>query len=119
MEKVNKREIGTCYEKMAATFLTQRGLKILACNFRCRQGEVDIVAREDDAIVFCEVKYRKDAEKGGPLEAVTKTKQRTISRCALAYLTYTGQTESSVRFDVIGILGEEILWLKNAFEYQG
>lgn len=119
MENRNKREVGTCYEKMAVTYLQQRGLDVLACNYRCRFGEVDIIAKEKDVVVFFEIKYRKDADKGLPLEAVTKKKQRTISRCAAAYLAYTKCTDCSARFDVIGILGEEIVWMRNAFEYQG
>ena len=119
MENKNKRQIGTCYEKMAATYLRQKGLEIVVCNYRCRFGEIDIIAKEKDVIVFFEIKYRKDADKGLPLEAVTKKKQRIISRCAAAYLGHTRCTDCAVRFDVIGLLGEEIVWLRNAFEYQG
>ena len=119
MENRNKREVGTCYEKMAVTYLQQRGLDVLACNYRCRFGEVDIIAKEKDVVVFFEIKYRKDGDKGLPLEAVTKKKQRIISRCAAAYLAYTKCTDCSARFDVIGILGEEIVWIRNAFEYRG
>ena len=60
-----------------------RGYEILQYNYRCRAGEIDIVARDGSFLVFCEVKYRKTAGKGWAVEAVTPGKQRTISRCAL------------------------------------
>ena len=68
-------------------------------------------------LVFVEVKYRKDSRKGNPLEAISLRKQRAISRCALYYMKKKGFSEMPVRFDVVGILGEEIQLVQNAFEF--
>ena len=59
---VNRRAVGASYEKLAGDYLRQRGYEILACNFRCRQGEIDIVAKEKGTLVFVEVKYRSSME---------------------------------------------------------
>ena len=93
---------------------------ILQYNYRCRAGEVDIVARDGSFLVFCEVKYRRTAGKGGALDAVTCGKQRTISKCALFYLMEHHLTGAACRFDVVGIEGaaEKITLVKGAFEYE-
>ena len=67
---MNKREVGSRYEETAAAFLQKKGLHILEKNFRCRQGEIDLVCREGKELVFTEVKYRSDASFGSPFEAV-------------------------------------------------
>ena len=68
--KENKRETGTRKEELAADFLTRRGVKILERNFRCRQGEIDLIGMDGQYLVFVEVKYRKTARNGMPAEAV-------------------------------------------------
>ena len=80
-----------------------------------KQGEIDIVAKDGEYLVFCEVKYRSDAQKGSPLEAVDARKQKAIFRCALFYLTEKHLGEVPCRFDVIGIEGTRITHIKNAF----
>lgn len=116
-QESNKRTIGSSYEQTAGLYLNQKGIHILCCNYRCIYGEIDLIAKEGEYIVFCEVKYRKDHRKGHPLEAVDCRKQRVISKCALYYLMDTGQNGIPCRFDVIGILDEEIIHIRNAFEY--
>ncbi len=117
---VNKRAVGTVYEKAAGAYLEKQGYRILEYNFRCRSGEIDIIARDGEYLVFVEVKYRKDAGSGNPLEAVDARKQRTISRTALYYCMKHGYGETTpCRFDVAAVLGEEITLIKNAFLYQG
>ena len=64
---MNKREIGSRYEEAAAAFLQKQGFRILEKNFRCRQGEIDLVCREGKELVFTEVKYRSDVSCGSPL----------------------------------------------------
>ena len=115
----NNRSIGSIYEKMAGTYLEKQGYQILEYNMFCRAGEVDIVAREGDYLVFVEVKYRANTACGDPLEAVSVMKQRTISKCALSYLKKHRMWDVPVRFDVVGILGEEINLIRNAFEFCG
>lgn len=72
---MNKRKIGSRYEEAAAAFLQKQGFRILGKNFRCRQGEIDLVCREGKELVFTEVKYRSDASCGSPFEAVDFRKQ--------------------------------------------
>ena len=113
----NKRTIGNNYERLAGEYLKARGYEILEYNFYTRAGEIDIVAKHEGYLVFVEVKYRQNVEKGYPLEAISVQKQRTISKCALYYMKKKGLTEIPVRFDVIGILGEQIQLVENAFEF--
>lgn len=115
-----RRQTGAVYEKKAGAHLEEQGYVILQYNYRCRAGEVDIVARDGSFLVFCEVKYRRTAGKGGALDAVTCGKQRTISKCALFYLMEHHLTGAACRFDVVGIEGaaEKITLVKGAFEYE-
>lgn len=115
---MNKRKIGAQYEQAAVLFLQKNNAVILEQNFRSRIGEIDIIARQKDTILFVEVKYRKNLSKGQPAEAVNYQKQRVISRVADYYRIRHGLGDDlSYRFDVIGILGEEITWYQNAFDY--
>lgn len=115
---MNKRAVGTSYEKRAGAYIEQQGYEVLEYNFRCRQGEIDIIAKDGEYLVFVEVKYRKDAVMGNPFEAVDHKKQRIISRTASYYCLTHGYGEATpCRFDVVAVLGEEIQVIKNAFEY--
>lgn len=115
----NTHEIGCSYERMAGKYLEQQGYRVLEYNFRCAKGEIDIIAKDGEYLVFCEVKYRKDDKNGNPLEAVTPAKQRKISHTAMYYLTTREMSEMPCRFDVIGIMGDKIKLIKNAFDYAG
>ena len=120
-EKKNKRQTGAYYEQAAGHYLEQLGYEILEYNYRCRSGEIDIIARDGAYVVFCEVKYRADGRKGAPLEAVDSRKQNVIFRCAMYYLTEHHLEDVPCRFDVIGIQGKdgmkdaEVTYIKNAF----
>lgn len=109
---------GSCYEKQAAEFLKGKGLEILEMNFRCRMGEIDLIARDGRYLVFVEVKYRSTRSQGMAVDAVGKEKQRAISKVAAYYLlTHCKSMDVPCRFDVVGIEGEEIRWIPNAFDY--
>lgn len=113
---MNKRQLGSRYEDMAAAYLIKRGFSIVDRNYRSRQGEIDIIAREGGYIVFIEVKFRKDGKKGAPEEAVDWKKQEKIRNTARYYLYSHGYGDNTpCRFDVISILGEEIHLIFNAF----
>ena len=103
---------------MAVDYLSEKGMEILERNFRCRQGEVDIIGRHEGYLVFVEVKYRKNVKYGVATEAVTATKQRRICRVAdyYRYLHHCGDNVA-VRYDVLAIQGVEIEWVKNAFSH--
>ena len=117
---MNKRTVGSEKEELAIRYLREHGVNILCRNFRSRAGEIDIIGREDNTIVFFEVKYRKNERTGTPQEAVTFSKQKTICRVADFYrVRYRIPYDAACRFDVIAILGEQITWLRNAFDYIG
>lgn len=112
----NRREAGQCYEEKAAAFLRQQGYEILDRNYRDRYGEVDIVAREGQYLVFVEVKYRKDMRNGYPEEAVSARKQGRIRHTAAWYLHRHGYGDQTpCRFDVVSVMGEEISLIRDAF----
>ncbi len=117
--KYNRRRIGGQYERVAGEYLTSLGYEIVEYNFRCRRGEIDIIARDGDYLVFCEVKYRKDSAMGHPLEAVGMRKQQVISACAAYYLLKKGLLDVPCRFDVVSVAGREITLVRNAFLYAG
>lgn len=115
----NRRKIGTAYEERAAEHLRDLGYRILERNFRCRLGEIDLIAEEAGVLVFLEVKYRKSSQFGNPAEAVTPAKQKTICRVADFYRMSRGISENhSCRFDVAAILGEKVQVYKDAFPYR-
>lgn len=118
MRKENHRQIGTVYENKAVLFLQKKGYQIVKQNFRCRQGEIDIIAKDGKYLVFVEVKYRKNAYEGAALEAVTPQKQRRIIQAAKFYLycRAQGNMELPCRFDVVAFEGEKIIHIPNAFE---
>ena len=104
-------------EDMAAAYLETAGYRILEGNWRFHRNEIDIIAMEDDTLVFVEVKKRQDSAHGYGCEAVDHAKQQRIRRVAEAYLRYTkrSQTETKCRFDVVSIDDDKILLFKNAF----
>lgn len=113
---MNQRRIGTKYEARAAEYLEGKGCRILEKNFRCRIGEIDLIAQDKGCLVFVEVKYRADASCGSPQEAVDARKQARILRAAQYYLLRHGYgTETECRFDVVAIQGSELTHIENAF----
>ena len=113
----NKRVVGAEYEKLAGEYLKTQGYEIIEYNFYSRSGEIDIIARHDGYLVFIEVKYRDNDRSGHPLEAVSISKQRTISKCAAYYMKKKHLYDVSVRFDVVGILGDKVEVIPNAFDF--
>ncbi len=114
---MNRRAIGNEYERRAGIYLESQGYEILEYNVFSRFGELDIVALHDGYLVFVEVKYRKDAKRGYPLEAISIKKRKSMSRCALYYMNKHHIQDMPIRFDVVGILGDEIQVVQNAFEF--
>lgn len=112
----NKRKIGQDYENTAAEYLKQQGYEILAHNFYTRIGEIDLIARDGEYLVFIEVKYRRNASAGYPEEAVTRQKQQRIIRAARYYMLMNRIAgDTPCRFDVLAIEGTQIRLIKNAF----
>ena len=116
---MNRRRVGTEYERQAAEFLTGLGYRIVEMNYRGRRGEVDLIGWEEGYLVFIEVKYRRDNSCGTPLEAVHAKKQKRICRTASYFCLKHGYPDTTpCRFDVIAMTGkDEIVHIKNAFTY--
>lgn len=120
MERRNLRAEGAAGEELAIRFLKEQGYSIVEQNYRYRRkGEIDIIARDGEYLVFCEVKSRKDDSFGPPEYAVTPLKQRTIRRIAETYLFMHGIRDQACRFDVVTIRFHEgvpaLGLIKNAF----
>jgi putative endonuclease len=96
--------LGLHGERIAAAYLTDLGLQVLDRNWRCREGELDLVARDGDALVFCEVKTRRGTGYGHPVEAVTPRKQARLRRLAQRWLSAHDEHAPELRFDVVGVL---------------
>lgn len=113
---MNKRAVGAAYEEKAARHLEKLGYRILKRNYRCKCGEIDLIARQDDYLVFVEVKYRHDSHAGYGAEAVDWRKQQRIVRAARWYLAQNRIVDQPCRFDVVSFLGEEVQVIKDAFQ---
>ena len=111
----NKRDVGSEAEAIACDYLEKINYKIIKKNFRCRSGEIDIIAWHEGYIVFIEVKYRRTPDCGYPREAVNYYKQRNITKVASYYLLINEAYDKSCRFDVVEITGENIELIQNAF----
>jgi putative endonuclease len=103
-------------EAMAAAFLRARGLTILERNYRCRLGEIDLVAREGGTTVFVEVRQRASSAFGGAAASITSAKRLKLLRAARHYMSRL-RTLPECRFDALLIEGEppQIEWIRNAF----
>jgi putative endonuclease len=117
-----KKELGKKGEEKALRFLKKKGYRIIEKNYVCKLGEMDIIAKEKDTLVFVEVKTRTTTEFGPPQLAVNSSKQRQLSKVALNYLKEKQLEEVKARFDVVAILleqeKEKIELIKDAFELQ-
>lgn len=112
---------GDSWELYAEHYLVNNGLSLIAKNFYSRQGEIDLIMKDDDCLVFVEVKYRKNNQFGGAISAVTHQKQQKIIKTATFFLQQQNLNEynTACRFDIVAIEGDvknpKIQWLKNAF----
>ena len=119
MSHVNRRCQGKAGEDLAASFLENRGFKIIARNYRFERGEIDLIAEEGDELVFVEVKARRSTIFGAPEDAVTERKQEQVHTVADGYLFERDIENRPCRFDVIAIEFKngkaEIRHIQNAF----
>lgn len=103
MPRSNSRTAGTKGEQIAEQYLRDQGLQIVEMNYRYGRGEIDIVARDGDVLVFCEVKTRYNDKFGPPECAITPRKQQQMRKVAEAYLYDNDIHEQDCRFDVVAI----------------
>ncbi|MBX9742393.1 MAG: YraN family protein [Chthoniobacterales bacterium] len=112
--------LGLWGERVAANYLRRSGCKILYRNYRAVQGgEVDLVCRDQETLIFVEVKTRRSEHYSRPLDAVDKKKRKLIQRGALSWLRLLKNPELTFRFDVIEVIASEPLetrWIKNVFQ---
>ncbi len=117
---MQKKELGKKGEEIALRFLKKNGYRVVERNYVCKMGEVDIIAKEKDTLVFIEVKTRTSTVFGPPQLAVTSSKQMQISKAAWSFLKEKRIENVKARFDVVAILirpeGEEIELIRDAFE---
>lgn len=106
---------GAAAERDAARLLVSAGYEIIERNFRCKLGELDIVARDGDTLVFVEVRSRSDGDHGDAVEMIRRTKQRRVVRVARYYLATATPRFERCRFDIVAITGGEAILLKDAF----
>jgi putative endonuclease len=101
---MKRRDTGILGEKIAGDFLSKNGYQIMETNYRCREGEMDIVARHDDTLVFVEVRTRKSRQFGSPEESITPVKMARLRAVAAHYLQTHDNLPPSWRIDVIAIV---------------
>lgn len=111
--------IGGRAEKLALKFLRKQRLVLIEANFNCRYGEIDLIMRDGDYLVFIEVRYRKDQRFGGALQSIDRRKQSKLRRSAEHYLLQKKRTDCACRFDVLCVSGSLFRpsydWIENAF----
>lgn len=118
-----KKSLGKAGEEVAKTYLCAQGYCILETNFRCKTGEIDIIARDEDYIAFIEVKTRSSLVYGLPIESINKRKQYSIIKTAQTYLAKKYLRDINLRFDVVEVMVDnnkgnkiqEVRLIKNAF----
>jgi putative endonuclease len=112
------REKGRIAEEQALAYLVAQGLKPVTQNYNCKLGEIDLIMRDRDYLVFIEVRARVSANFGGGIGSITYAKRQKIIKSASHYmLTHKVQDKWAMRFDVISIDGKSasITWIKDAF----
>ncbi|MBL4798585.1 MAG: YraN family protein [Oleispira sp.] len=116
-KRTEKRIKGDDKERLAETHLIAHGFTLIERNFLCKGGEIDLIMKDQEYLVFIEVRYRASNEFGGALGSITAGKQRKLRRAAEFYLLQQfGNSPPPCRFDVIAIEGQnELEWIKNAF----
>jgi putative endonuclease len=117
--RLTSKTSGAWGEDLALRYLLRRGYKLVERNYRKRRGEIDLIVRKEETLVFVEVKLRRSTGFGEPLEAVTARKQATIRSLAEQYLADNQPDFDTLRFDVVGILatpsGTRIDHIEDAF----
>jgi putative endonuclease len=110
-----RRELGQSGEDAAAAWYVEQGYDLLARNWQCREGEIDLIVRHGRTVVFCEVKARTTDAFGAPVEAITRSKRDRLRRLAVRWLADQPTPVREIRFDVVSVLDGRIDVLHAAF----
>lgn len=105
---------GGAAEQLAAAYLVRQGLVLVECNFRCRLGEIDLIMRDRQTLVFIEVRQRASLRFGGAIASIDQRKQQKLIVTAQLYLARLPRTPPC-RFDALLVQGERIEWIRDAF----
>ena len=112
-------EAGRAAETRALKHLKRHGLRLVERNYHCRNGEVDLIMRDGETVVFVEVRYRRRTDYGGAAASVDGPKQRRLLAAAAHYLSRNGRGEPPCRFDVVALEGDPatgtVQWIADAF----
>lgn len=118
MSLTNKQIVGNRAEDRAAAFLREQNLSLVERNFLCKVGEIDLIMQDHNCLVFVEVRFRKNANFGSALETVNRAKQKKIIAAAQFYIRKQKLRNAAMRFDVVGITGDDIQWVPSAFNVE-
>lgn len=122
---MKRKELGAAGEKLAQNFLKKKGYRIRQTNYRCRAGELDIIAQKKDCLVFVEVRTKTSAEYGSPEESITSAKREKLVASALSYINSQQKPPSNWRIDFVGVhldhsgKATRIEHIENAIEGKG
>lgn len=111
-----RREQGAQGEKQARAYLKRAGAKVVAQNYACKAGEIDLIIMDQGVLAFVEVKQRTSAEHGRPAEAVDRKKQRRVAKAAMRYVQEKRLEGQRMRFDVVEVEPTGIRWIKGAYD---
>jgi putative endonuclease len=119
----SRKALGSKGDELAVQYLKKKGYKVIEKNYHCQGGEIDLIAREGDTLVFVEIKARSSLDFGLPQDAVDRFKQKKICRAATAYLAEHRLSEDiAARFDVVAVRltpsGPDIELIKDAFQIE-
>lgn len=117
-----KRVLGDKAERQAERYLYRRGLRVVKRNYRCRMGEIDLVMRDGDALVFVEVRMRRQSRFGDGIDSIGRHKQQRLIQAAHHFLMrHATWRHAPCRFDVVGVErnSDRITWIPNAFDADG
>ena len=112
---MQRRALGAHGEAAAAAWYEANGYEVVARNWRCREGELDLIVRDGRTYVFCEVKTRTSTAFGAPVEAITREKRTRIRHLAARWLSEAPVVAREIRFDVVAVLGGELEVIEGAF----
>lgn len=119
LKEANSNSLGDSAERYAERYLCSQGLSLVARNFRCKGGEIDLILTDHGYLVFVEVRYRADQRRGNAAESITSGKQRRIRHAASYWLQQHHQFDSPIRFDAVlfdrQIDDKHLTWLRAVF----
>jgi len=113
---VHRKKLGNLAEQRACQFLQAQGLELITQNYRTKCGEIDLIMRDSEEIVFVEVRSRAKNDYGTPIESINKNKQQKMIKTSLIFLQQRNWLDKvNCRFDVIGVSHDNLEWIQDAF----